>query len=382
MINKYLLTSILVSLITLEGLSILGCSASSLASRSTALQRPTPQPATPKTVDKADQWVVTNLSIDLGTTILPTADNLFVIGSGQIARIQDKAVSSIPVAKNGVDTFYSLDGGISILRSRKQAASNKPNFCSPDNAIFQNNKIYAIASCEHTGQLQIFPMNPVQGKALTLIDYTFATFPNADSTDPVYGPIGISTTGDGKIILPATLKSGPALLELSENPLGFHVIWTYPEPSVRILSLEMDGKEGMMLLNNGKILRLSDAGKRWKPYSIVPDNLVGRTFAVRRRNKFEAFLLGEAGILLQTTDDGKSWQKVQLPTNGSIYKIVFDQDRIAVLVDFKDVLISRSEGTWSRCDLRDVKRVDDIDFFKHRLVILSAESLYQEIHSN
>ncbi len=112
------------------------------------------------------------------------------------------------------------------------------------------------------------------------------------------------------------------------------------------------GAYGMMVVSLDRGLTWSVGSERLNN----PDGL--HLYAIRQRGH-ELLLAGERGLVLHSTDDGATFQRLAIPYHGSLFTAELVGDREIVVAGLKGSLLrSRDEGaSWSRLNTSDTASV-------------------------
>jgi photosystem II stability/assembly factor-like uncharacterized protein len=85
-------------------------------------------------------------------------------------------------------------------------------------------------------------------------------------------------------------------------------------------------QEGFVIGSFGMILRTTDGGKTWEPRLDTIDNLDGFHYYAITRSGNDLFIVGESGMLFRSEDYGLTWQRLESPYEGSYFGITGDPD--------------------------------------------------------
>jgi len=113
-----------------------------------------------------------------------------------------------------------------------------------------------------------------------------------------------------------------------------------------------DEKMGLVVGASGYLLRTEDGGKSWQDWSDRIDNPdLLHLYALEQNQQGTLFLLGEAGSRFRSTDQGVSWQPLELPYDGSLFGILATPDNNAVFAFGMSGVIYKSTDngdSWTR----------------------------------
>ena len=105
-------------------------------------------------------------------------------------------------------------------------------------------------------------------------------------------------------------------------------------------------KEGWVCGRWGVVLRTSDGGKTWVPQSSGTENTLVSIHFVDPQN---GWAVGEEGTILHTADGGKTWEKQESPVPFYLMKIYFVTPLKGWIVGERTHILSTGDGgkTWS-----------------------------------
>ncbi len=83
-------------------------------------------------------------------------------------------------------------------------------------------------------------------------------------------------------------------------------------------------REGIVVGSYGLILSTTDGGKTWQPILDRVEKPEARHFYGIIRCGDDLFIAGESGTLLRSADFGKSWQRLKSPYDGTFFSIIGD----------------------------------------------------------
>ncbi|MEW6996977.1 WD40/YVTN/BNR-like repeat-containing protein [Colwelliaceae bacterium BS250] len=117
------------------------------------------------------------------------------------------------------------------------------------------------------------------------------------------------------------------------------------------LDVWFDNKtDGFIVGAFGLILRTTDAGKTWSPWSKHLNNIDG--FHLNAINKIgdSLYIAAEAGTLFRSDDNGQSWLSLSSPYEGSFFGIVGDQNNTLIAFGLRgNAYISYDKGlAWQK----------------------------------
>lgn len=113
-----------------------------------------------------------------------------------------------------------------------------------------------------------------------------------------------------------------------------------------------DGREGLIVGDRGLILRTSDSGRSWSRVTAPARDSI-RSIAMARGGDL-GWAVGDAGLMLGTKDGGRSWRGAVVPSNGDLSAVACSEDmNLCWAVGETIVLVrmGRSQGSpWTRAD--------------------------------
>lgn len=111
--------------------------------------------------------------------------------------------------------------------------------------------------------------------------------------------------------------------------------------------LFLDARHGFVVGAYGRALVTTDGGKSWKPFRPVEDELHYNRLVATPGGRL--YLAGEAGLLVTSTDQGATWQRLELPYDGSLFTILPLGGRSVAVAGMRGrLLVSGDNGaTWT-----------------------------------
>lgn len=330
---------------------------------------------------KVRRWKEISLPIEQPLMLISKSNDILVVGKDGIVKIGEKDELQKLSFNSQSSEYLTSDGGLSFPKHKVGNDYNKvidiepDKLCDIDTATILNNRLVALGTCEHTSQLWSFNLTDNPSDKSYIINYTYSTYPNADVDDPVYGPINVTNAHD-KIFLPSNLKTGPALLEISENPLKPKIIWKGNENDGVILSFDLIQNEGAILTSNGKLFISDKNLKNWTLLSKISQDIADKAWQLKFLNRDEGFLIGQDGLLLYSSDGGKNWNPQVIDTRKSLYKIVTDNSQSVIMADFKSIFAYRAANDWENISLDENRRVDDIALNDGKIFVLCENKVF------
>ena len=98
----------------------------------------------------------------------------------------------------------------------------------------------------------------------------------------------------------------------------------------------------------GLVLKTTDGGRTWTSQTYGSDR--PQLFAVMFRDKLTGWSVGQQGTLLKTTDGGRNWIAVDIGTRRNLYGISFEDER-GLIVGEGIVMASQDNGAiWTRSE--------------------------------
>jgi photosystem II stability/assembly factor-like uncharacterized protein len=124
-----------------------------------------------------------------------------------------------------------------------------------------------------------------------------------------------------------------------------------PKEQRPLLDVEfLDASNGIAVGAYGAYYETSDGGKTWKDRKVLADDK--HLNAIVRVRAGKLVLLGEAGTILTSADDGRNWTVVASPYKGSLFGGVVAEDGAIVAFGLRGrIYRSTDEGnTWTQVD--------------------------------
>ncbi len=90
-------------------------------------------------------------------------------------------------------------------------------------------------------------------------------------------------------------------------------------------------QEGIIVGVFGMILKTSDGGKSWEPMLDRIENPNGYHYNGIFRSGENLFIAGEMGLLFRSKDFGKTWEQLRLPYDGSFFGVIGDPEGTFVI---------------------------------------------------
>jgi photosystem II stability/assembly factor-like uncharacterized protein len=104
----------------------------------------------------------------------------------------------------------------------------------------------------------------------------------------------------------------------------------------------------------GLVLKTSDGGRTWSSQTYGSDR--PQLFAVMFRDKLTGWSVGQQGTVLKTTDGGRNWLAVDIGTRRNLYGISLEDER-GLIVGEGIVMASQDNGaSWTRLESTPEKR--------------------------
>jgi len=303
-------------------------------------------------------------------------EKIIVLGEeGTFAQIgKHKKVKSFH-SFNTVDSFVSKDGGLTIEKDNINK-SETPYLCLPAKADLLSDEIYVFSRCDHLRQISVVDISSNE-PSRRLLTFIFPENFNRDSDTArvvPYRPTDLVET-QNQILFPAVTPNGIALLIANKQDGEFDVFWQKKEQG-QILGIDFIGNEGWMILVDGTIMHSLDGGKNWLYLSKVSDaDFV--IYDVKFKNSLDGYLVGNNGIVLKTSNGGKTWEKEIIDATQTLSKIVIEKDFTLVSNILGDAIYFNRDGKWRPLNLPNDKGVDDILLKDGYIHILIGNELFQ-----
>jgi photosystem II stability/assembly factor-like uncharacterized protein len=123
----------------------------------------------------------------------------------------------------------------------------------------------------------------------------------------------------------------------------------YADPHLYDISF-LDKDNGWIVGENGVLLKTTDGGKTW---ALKRGGLLPALFSINFRNRSEGYIVGQSGLFLQTSDGGKTWAKQDVGEWENLHRIRIEGDLGIVVCDLGKVLLSKDGGkTWTRYETK------------------------------
>jgi photosystem II stability/assembly factor-like uncharacterized protein len=108
----------------------------------------------------------------------------------------------------------------------------------------------------------------------------------------------------------------------------------------------VDSTRGWVVGANGLILHTTNGGKTWE---LLHLGKYPNLYSVYFKDASEGWAVGHDGLFLHTVDSGKTWENEKLPLKASLYKIRMRGDHGVAVGDVGTVLQTTNGGkTWER----------------------------------
>lgn len=108
--------------------------------------------------------------------------------------------------------------------------------------------------------------------------------------------------------------------------------------------------EGLIVGAFGIILKTTDGGRTWRALLDRIENPMGYHFHAIARTSDSLFLFGEAGMMFRSDDQGENWQQLEAVYEGSLFGAVADfEGKCVAAVGLRGSLVSSCDngGTWA-----------------------------------
>jgi photosystem II stability/assembly factor-like uncharacterized protein len=114
--------------------------------------------------------------------------------------------------------------------------------------------------------------------------------------------------------------------------------------------LFLDARRGFVVGAYGKCLFTEDAGANWRALRPTDEDM--HFNRVLRTPGGALYLVGEAGTLLRSSDEGRTWERLEVPYEGSLFAGIAPDDDTLVLAGLRGhIFTSRDRGeTWQPHD--------------------------------
>lgn len=320
-------------------------------------------------------WQQIALSIEVRVSA-KSDDGRLLVGETGIIAIDafgaTKNYSSIKIRRE----FSSYDGGLTrkqIVPKQRFTSDERsfPNVCEPKNIALMEHNLYVFAECEHSSQLWIAKAE----KGFTYLDVTNFTSNYVSSNDSIQQPIGLKASGN-MIIMPAFIRSGPALLSPNVKTGNLRIIWQGDQNDGGVAAVEFVQDGGWMLLGRGKILQSDDGGSTWSRSSFLSTIAVHDFIDVRFLNSNEGYILGSKGALLNTSDGGKTWELETRFSTTDLSRIVISDKSIVVSTSSSNLLIRNKQSDKWETRGRPSGELTDLFFLNEKLFALIDGQLF------
>lgn len=138
--------------------------------------------------------------------------------------------------------------------------------------------------------------------------------------------------GDGGLLLRSrSAKPNAARFEKVEN-----------ESKARLLYMFVDGKDTWLLDSGGMLQR--NAGRGFEEVSLKAMRNARPLCALVRTPKKTLLLLGDGGLVLRSTTDGASWKKISVDSRNDLEKLMVTRYGIFVVGGAGSLLVSHDDG--------------------------------------
>ncbi len=112
----------------------------------------------------------------------------------------------------------------------------------------------------------------------------------------------------------------------------------------------LDANYGMVVGNNGKIIKTIDSGNNW---TILNTGTSKKLNAIEIIDQNTAWVVGDTATILHTTDAGFTWQHIPINSTSNIYDIKFQTEQTGYMVGAKGLLLKTIDGgnNWNPINL-------------------------------
>ena len=308
---------------------------------------------------------------------VPFGKSGYVVAFGNADEVAIVGEKVILLSLDSGKTWRSLKGGkgyiVSSMDGGKTFKKSYPNLyypklskdkrfvdvqslCPAEEAVFASpGRLYIFSICDHSTQIWSVPVTS-KFEAWYIVGFTPTVFENSfyaptpddpslkDKLDIPYIPYRNLVSNGKRVIVDALLEKRAALLATNDNGKTWTKLWQHwqQEKGERIVDIEFIGQEGWMLFRDRRILKTKNGGRDWEEFSSVLSkaNVVSINFASSR----VGFAVGEGGLILRSSDGGKSWQKQASNTKSFLYNVVSDDENTVWAVGENGTVLETTDG--------------------------------------
>ncbi len=135
----------------------------------------------------------------------------------------------------------------------------------------------------------------------------------------------------------------------------------------------MNEQRGIAVGSFGIFFETNDGGKTWRPVLDATGNYSGyHYYGIAQSNRW-IFLAGEAGMILRSDDEGKTWEHLESPYSGTFFGVTCDADGSNIVVyGLRGNVFRSTDGgeTWQTSDFPSKISVQGGAFFDNGSVWL------------
>jgi hypothetical protein len=186
-------------------------------------------------------------------------------------------------------------------------------------------------------------------------------------------------TSRGRVFVGTRARGRPVLFTAVERARAWEVAWrgSRPDPSPIALSFPSPTC-GWLLFADGTLLKTLDECATWVIEGGLPSDAAPRVTAMEWANDATGIAVGRDGLILATSDGGRTWTRSTQFSRWSLNAIVFTSPLDAWVVgDAGTVLRTCDAGrTWTQIDPGIGEALCSIVFYDDRVWILGDGSLW------
>lgn len=137
-----------------------------------------------------------------------------------------------------------------------------------------------------------------------------------------------------------------------------------------LFSVKRNGNNIFVTGSNGSIFRSTDYGENWFLFSKPVQTIL---YDIHFLNSLVGFAVGWDGLILRTSDGGKSWNKKEKITDDYLKSIAFN-DKVGLIVGGNGSILRSVDGgvRWKRVDSQTNSALNKVNFVNDDLILVAG----------